>query len=290
MICEFYYVDKSNMDFLPKCHLMINVMKEANHDLGVFGFTYFKSVNETTSWCHCRKSNPERYYYSIKLRWNDKIQTLGMENNYNEWQHNLIKDKNIFYSMIENIHLYTKDFYDLLEKNNEITEQDKKEIDRIIDMFINNMKSIKNEINIPDNYFKNLDVNSPLNNTIIKEPSVFEYLKAISVLYKRPYCINIRNIIYKYDVEMNDFYFFENTSNIYKDIKKNTSNIYKTFENNRNTIKLAKIINNKGIPLMKNNIYNFSDHNENLNYIVINGININRNRVKIIDVYTTPPV
>ena len=111
IICEFYYVDKSKNGILPKCDLMINVIKDWKHKFGVFGFTYFTYVNETTNYYHSQNRNSERASYSLLLKKNYKLQILSLEkeNKYNIWQLNLIQDKSIFYSMIENIHLYKKD-------------------------------------------------------------------------------------------------------------------------------------------------------------------------------------
>jgi hypothetical protein len=58
----------------------------------------------------------------------------------------------------------------------------------------------------------------------------------------------------------------------------------------RNSIKLAKVINNTGLKLVKNNLYKFKTNPVNVNYINIDGINVNRNRVEFVDVYVTPPV
>jgi hypothetical protein len=58
----------------------------------------------------------------------------------------------------------------------------------------------------------------------------------------------------------------------------------------RKVIFMAKIINNTGLKLVKNNFYQFTENPNNSNYIVIDGININKNRVEFIEVYKTPPV
>ena len=59
----------------------------------------------------------------------------------------------------------------------------------------------------------------------------------------------------------------------------------------RNIIKQVKLLNADGFSnLVKGNFYDFTENMKNNNYIIINGINVNKNRVKFINVYSEPPV
>ena len=59
----------------------------------------------------------------------------------------------------------------------------------------------------------------------------------------------------------------------------------------RNIIKQVKLLNADGFSnLIKGNFYDFTENMKNNNYIVINGINVNKNRVKFVNVYSEPPV
>ena len=59
----------------------------------------------------------------------------------------------------------------------------------------------------------------------------------------------------------------------------------------RKQINLAKMLNSEGFNhLINGNFYEYTLNPQNSNYIVINGININKNRVKFINVYSEPPV
>ena len=59
----------------------------------------------------------------------------------------------------------------------------------------------------------------------------------------------------------------------------------------RKFIKQVKMINNTGLGnFINGNFYDYTENMKNNNYIIINGINVNKNRVKFIDVYSEPPV
>ena len=59
----------------------------------------------------------------------------------------------------------------------------------------------------------------------------------------------------------------------------------------RNIIKQVKLLNADGFSnLVKGNFYDFTENTKNSNYIVINGINVHKNRVKFVNIYSEPPV
>jgi hypothetical protein len=59
----------------------------------------------------------------------------------------------------------------------------------------------------------------------------------------------------------------------------------------RKFIKQVKMINNTGLGnFINGNFYDYTENMKNSNYIIINGINVNKNRVKFIEVYSEPPV
>ena len=69
------------------------------------------------------------------------------------------------------------------------------------------------------------------------------------------------------------------------------NNVSTNTRNTRNIIKQVKLLNADGFSnLIKGNFYDYTENMKNNNYIVINGINVNKNRVKFIDVYSEPPV
>jgi hypothetical protein len=59
----------------------------------------------------------------------------------------------------------------------------------------------------------------------------------------------------------------------------------------RNIIKQVKLLNADGFSnLVKGNFYDYMENTKNSNYIIINGINVNKNRVKFVNIYSEPPV
>jgi hypothetical protein len=59
----------------------------------------------------------------------------------------------------------------------------------------------------------------------------------------------------------------------------------------RKQINLAKMLNSEGFSnFMNGNFYEYILNSQNSNYIIIDGINVYKNRVKFVDVYTEPPV
>lgn len=269
--CRFYKKNHKNKinDFI------IEVLSNKKC-LGIFGLIYNDLKIDFRKFIYLSFKNPQTvsfllsdtkdyYLYGLTEYSSEDIfiKDIEIKNDMlNLFIDNLLQVKNKFYEELKTIFITYNDLHDI-----------KNQIDIIIDKFINHINK-SDIILFDDKRFKPV-TDSYIANLHLEEAE--EIHKFILSCKK-----NNESDIFK--ASSGNVYKFNNLNKELHYIKcNNHKKIY------RDTIKLARIIDDKGIKLVKNNLYHFSPNHENPDYFIINDINIHKNRIEFVDVYTTPP-